>query len=219
MKYCWEDILPEKEKQAYAAGGMGENLVGFGKKPAILVVDMATAFVRAGYGLGEGAPGEEAAKYIQKLLAAGREKGVPIFYTTFKWKPNWVERGWWKRTPQVLEALQRPDAYDIAEELAPMPDEPVVVKAYPSAFFGTSLQTMLTINNVDTTIITGMVTSGCVFTSAVDAFSYGHRVIIPQECVADRSEISHKVSLMNVHMKYGDVVSLEKVLNYIKSLE
>ena len=122
-----------------------------------------------------------------------------------------MERGLWKRTTAVDNALKDPKAYEIVKELSPLPNEPVIVKFAPSAFHGTNLLSLLIQYNIDTLILTGMVTSGCVYSTGVDGFSYGFRVIIPEECVADRSLIGHKVSLFNFHMKYGDVLGLNEI--------
>lgn len=211
----WDDAIPAAELQAYATGGMGETLVGFGKNPALLVVDMANAFANSKYLLGKSEAGGPCIKAIKRVLEACRAKGLPVIYTTARWSDNKVERGLWKRTPAVEQALALPEAYDIVDELQPLPSEPVIVKAYPSGFCGTSLAAMLTQLGADTTIVTGMVTSGCVYATALDSFSNGYRTIIPEECAADRSEIAHKVHLFNFHMKYGDVVTTDQVLAYL----
>ncbi|BCV21312.1 isochorismatase family protein [Moorella sp. Hama-1] len=211
----WDDVIPAAELSTYATGGMGETMVGFGKNPALLIIDMANAFANSKYLLGKSETAGPCIKAIKRVLDSCRAKGVPVIYTTARWSDNAVERGLWKRTPAVEQALALPEAYDIVDELKPMPTEPVIVKAYPSGFFGTALASMLTQLGVDTTIVTGMVTSGCVYATAVDSFSNGYRTIIPEECVADRSNITHKVSLFNFHMKYGDVVTTDQVLAYL----
>jgi nicotinamidase-related amidase len=100
----------------------------------------------------------------------------------------------------------------IAEEIQPAPGDVVLQKRRPSAFFGTNLIDTLIYARIDTVIVAGMSTSGCVRATVVDAFSYNYRVAIPEECVADRSSISHKVSLMDMHMKYGDVMPLDDLI-------
>lgn len=215
----WDDVIPREELLKFEKGGMGQNLVGFGKKPALLIVDMSYGFVDDSYPLGDSEVGWPAVRNIETLRSIAREKGIPTFYSTSIWKDNPLERGLWKRTPEVIRALQDPKANEIVKELAPYPDEPVVIKMAPSALHGTDLLRMLIQKNVDTILLTGMVTSGCVYATGVDAFSYGFRVIIPEECVADRSRIGHKVALFNFHMKYGDVLPMQQVLSYLKSLE
>ena len=95
----------------------------------------------------------------------------------------------------------------------------MIVKGKPSAFFGTQLHSMLTYHNVDTLIITGMVTSGCVRATVDDAFSYDYRVIIPEECVADRAEVPHRVNLFDMEMISADVIELEEVLRHLREVD
>jgi len=213
----WDDVIPQEELKRFAAGGMGTSLVGFGEKAVLLIVDMSYGFVDSSFPLGDSSVGWTTVHHIQKLQAVAREKKVPILYSTSEWKNNSVERGLWKRTPEVTQALKNPKAYRIVTELAPREDEPVVTKMAPSAFHGTDLLRMLIQYNADTLILTGMVTSGCVYATGVDAFSFGFRVIIPAEGVADRSQIGHKVALFNFHMKYGDVLPMAEVLRYMSS--
>src|SRR6516162_10118732 len=94
----------------------------------------------------------------------------------------------------------------------------VIVKSAPSAFFGSDLASYLIYHNVDTVIVTGTVTSGCVRDTVLDAFNYNFRVIVPVECVCDRGATSHKVTLFDIHMKYGDVVPMADVLGYLKTV-
>jgi nicotinamidase-related amidase len=208
----WDDVIPKDELERFAAGGMGVSRVGIGDRPALVIVDMSYGFVDSAFPLGDGEVGWPAVAAIQRLRAAARERGLPVFYSTSIFKESALERGLWKRTPEVDRALADPKAYEIVAELAPRAGEPVVVKTAPSAFFGTDLLRMLVMSNVDTLIVAGMVTSGCVYATAVDGFSNGFRVVIPEECAADRSRIGHKVALFNFHMKYGDVLPLDEVL-------
>lgn len=215
----WDDIIPEQEREKYSSGGMGVSLSGFGKKPALLIVDMSYCFADGDkYLLGDSSVGWPCVQNIGKLLKVARAKKVPVFYSTSEWRDNPVERGLWKRSEAVNKALALPRAYEIVDEIKPLPNEPVVVKFAPSAFHGTNLLNMLIQHNVDTLIVTGMVTSGCVYATVVDGFSYGFKTIVPVECAADRSQISHKVSLFNIHMKYGDVLPSAEVEKYLSEL-
>ncbi len=214
----WDDVIPANERPVFDTAGMGGARVGFGERSALVIVDMSYAFVDSAFPLGDSRDGWPAVAAIQRLQAAAREAGLPIFYSTAIWKAGVVETGLWKRTPEVHRALRDPKAYRIVDELAPREGEPVVTKNVPSAFFGTDLLRMLVMQRVDTVVVTGMSTSGCVYATAVDAFSHGFRTIIPEECVADRSRVAHKVSLFNFHMKYGDVVLLDEVLAHIRRI-
>lgn len=204
--YIWDDVISEAEREMLQAN---VTLNGYGETCALLIVDMNYSFVDSAFPMGAGEAGRPAVQCVGELLAIAREKGLPVFYTTSQWRENAIERGLWKRTPGVNEGLRHPKTYEIVNELKPLPTEPVVIKYAPSAFHGTNLINMLVRNRVDTVILTGMATSGCIYATAMDAFSYGFKVVVPQEGVADRSPTSHKVTLFNIHMKYGDVVKAE----------
>lgn len=213
----WDDIIPDSDKRMFSKGG-GRGMVGFGKRPAVLVVDMNYGFTDSRYPTGSSEMGKPTAQAIRCLLEAARSKKLPIFFTTSPPRPLPAEKGYWKAPVNYPLAPGLPHPDQIVEELGPREGEAVVTKLRPSAFFGTSLVDMLIFHQVDSLIITGMTTSGCVRATVVDAFSYNYRVIIPQECCGDRAVVSHKVSLFDMHMKYADVVSLEAVLEYLAGL-
>lgn len=208
------DIIPPDERARYAKGNMGKR-VGFGARPAILVVDMTRAFTEDRFPLGCSAAGAPCARAIRRLLDAARSLGLPVVYTRYDAFAADAEWGRWldKGTGAEPDSLMRgPEAHEIADLLKPQPRDLVVTKTKPSAFFGTPLASMLTYLGVDTVVVAGMVTSGCVRATVIDAFSHNYRVIVPIECVADRSETSHQVNLFDIDMKYGDVVPLSDVL-------
>ena len=115
--------------------------------------------------------------------------------------------------------MANPEAYQIVADLAPLPTEIVVVKTAPSAFHGTNLVSHLVFHNIDTVVVTGTVTSGCVRATVVDAFSCSFRVIVPVECVYDRGLTSHKVALWDIYTRYGDVLPADDVLAYMRGVE
>ena len=211
----WDGLIPESDIKMFAKAGHGA-LNGFGKKPAILVVDMTYAFVDERFPLGS-PTGPAAAKAIKGLLEVARSKKVPIFYSTGSPSEKEVERGRWKSRGSHPLA-RAPEAHNVWPEIAPEAEDGVIAKKKPSVFFGTPLQSYLTFLNIDTTIITGMVTSGCVRATVVDAFSNNYYVVIPEECVADRGDISHRISLFDMHMKYADVLPVSQVEDYLKNL-
>ncbi len=214
----WDDVIPEEERRLYRKGGMGEAAIGFGERPAILVVDMTYGFVDSAFPLGHGETGWPAVAAIRRLLECARPLGLPVLYTLARPAASACERGLWKGGGATANpGMQDPKANQIVEEIAPRPGEPVIAKTFPSAFFGTALSSYLIYHRVDTLVITGMVTSGCVRGSAIDAFSYNYRVIVPQECVADRGQTSHKVALFEIHMKYGDVLPLDEVIAHLEA--
>jgi len=211
------DIIPAEERERYARGNMGK-CVGFGARPAVLVVDMTRAFTEDRFPLGCSAAGAPCAAAIRTLLEAARPRGVPVLYTRYEAFAADAEWGRWldKGTGAEPDSLMRgPEAHEIADLIKPQARDIVVTKSKPSAFFGTPLASMLTYLGVDTLVVTGMVTSGCVRATVIDAFSHNYRVTVPLECVADRSETSHQVNLFDMDMKYADVLPLADVLAYV----
>jgi nicotinamidase-related amidase len=212
----WDDVIGSGDRASFAKGYSPEEYVGFGERPAVLVVDMCRSFVEDGYPTGNSRHGRPTAAAIARLLAVAREVGVPVLYTTYSARE--FSFGWarWKGKALSDPSMHSETAFEIVPELAPRPDERVIVKTMPSGFFGTPLASLLTFLGVDTCIVTGMVTSGCVRATVVDAFSNNFRVVVPEECVADRGELSHKVNLFDIHMKYGDVRPLADVLAHLR---
>jgi nicotinamidase-related amidase len=207
----WDDVIGEAERLAYEKAGWG-GTVGFGSRPALLVVDMYRAFVDPEYPFS--APDALAvADRIGELLEAFRARSLPVIFSTGILGGTPAERGRWKVRATTESALmQDPRAYEIWPAFERREDEPVIAKRYPSAFFGTTLASVLTYHSTDTIVVTGTVTSGCVRATCLDGFNHNYRVIVPHEGVCDRGEVSHKVALFEIHMKYGDVVSAEEVI-------
>ena len=211
---AWDDLFTPEDLEGYRKGGF-EAPRELGTRPGIVVVDMSYAFVDDRFRTGWGKTGWPCTEAIRRLLEAARPRGVPVIYTTGKPTANRAERGRWKSAGMAV-ADEPPEKNDIVPPIAPLPDESVLSKRYPSGFFGTELASLLTYHGVDTLIVTGMVTSGCVRATAVDAFSYNYIVVVPEECVADRGELPHKVNLFDIHQKYGDVMPLDDVIAYLE---
>ena len=192
---------------------------GFGARPALLVVDMSHGCADPAVSPIAIAMDAEIAA-IRRLLDAARARGVPIIYTTVVYRdPQLRDGGWFVRKIPALEAL-RPGskAVEIIPALAPREGELLIEKPYASAFFGTSLTSYLTTARVDTVIVTGNSTSGCVRATVVDAVSSGFRVVVPRQCVADRVALSHAVNLFDMDAKYADVMELDDVLRALASV-
>jgi len=213
----WDDVIPPEERAIYDRKGFG-GVAGFGVRPALLVVDMFTAFVDPEYPFSSPAA-PKAVAAIKEVLTQARASGMPILYSRGERARNAAEHGRWKSTGSSKPIMANPEAYQIVAELRPLPTESVVVKTAPSAFHGTNLVSQLVFHNVDTVIVTGTVTSGCVRATAVDAFSYGFRVIVPEECVYDRGLTSHKVALWDIYTRYGDVVPVADVRDYLRAVQ
>jgi len=210
----WDDVIPSEDLKMFAKAKMGGKVL-YGKKPAIIVVDMTYGFVDSAYPLGCSSMGWPAVHAVKKLIEKGRDIGIPIFYTKELKSNKKLEKGRWKYQGKLEKDIFDEKETQIPQEIQPINDEVVITKIFPSAFFNTNLISMLIYANVDTLIITGMTTSGCVRATVVDAFSYNFLIIIPEECVGDRGIISHKVSLFDMCMKYADVVPLSEALQYV----
>ncbi len=192
--------------------------VGWGTKPALLVIDMCVGFTSPESPLVCESDGPAAA--IAQLLAASREAQLPVIFTT-------VSYGEYEKRSNAMLLLKMPGGLTCAEgtrwveidpRVAPLPDEPVFTKVVPSAFFGSTLSSLLRAEGVDTVIVTGVSTSGCVRATVVDACSYGFRAIVPREACGDRIASAHEASLFDIDFKYGDVVSVADALRHLKAL-
>lgn len=223
----WEGIMSEEDIAAFGRGFERQfRPMSAGTHPALIVVDMTRAFVDSAYPSGFSPTGYPAVAANAALLVAARRVGIPIFFTKgyadelHETRP--VERGRWKHNGTAREPLPdgTPPGDVIMEELTPLPNEIVIHKGgKPSGFFGTPLASYMIHAGCDTAIVTGMTTSGCVRATVLDAFQYNFHCVIPHECSADRSQLSHKVNLFDMHMKYADVISLDETIDYIDKIE
>ena len=222
----WDGVIPAEDAASFGPEfDRQDRPLTAGLRPAILVVDMTRAFVDSTYSTGWSPTGYPAVDAIAELLAVGRRTGLPVFFTKSypdaDHQPLPVERGRWKQNSDPASLPPgTPPGDVIVDKLAPEPNEIVIYKARkPSGFFGTPLASYLIHLGCDTTIVTGMTTSGCVRATVLDAFQHNFHVVLPHECSADRSQLSHKVNLFDIHMKYADVVSLQETIEYINGLD
>jgi len=191
--------------------------VGFGSRPAVLVVDFFYGCTDPAY-LGGGSVAD-AVDQTAALLPAARAAGAPVIYTVTQYRPDGLDAGFFGVKVPLLKLLQEGSkAVEIDSRVAPEPNDHVIVKKMASAFYGTSLQSLLASLDRDTVIVTGCTTSGCVRASVVDACSGGYRVIVPRECVGDRAPGPHDASLFDMDAKYADVVGLADVRRYLEGL-
>jgi maleamate amidohydrolase len=198
--------------------GVFDGRLGFGYRAAVLVIDFIKAYVTPGAPL-YAPPVVDAVRETAEVLASARERGVPIIYTQVYYNANGLDGGMFvKKVPVLRTMVQGEPMAEIVDELPPTADDVILTKQYASAFFGTALAPMLTSMGVDTLILTGCSTSGCIRASAVDGMQYGFRVIVPRECVGDRRPEPHEANLFDIDSKYGDVVSKADVLAYLNSL-
>jgi nicotinamidase-related amidase len=198
----------------YKERGIFQGKFGFGRRPALVIIDMAYGWTDPAYA-GGSARLDSAVAAIGQLLAASREKDVPIFYTTSE-----LDRVQLKSAADYSPRFRNWDhrACAIDERLAPRPGELVLPKEHASAFAGTPLIGHLIGRGVDTLLITGCSTSACVRATATDAKSCMFRPIIVREAVQDRSEIAHEWTLFDVQARFADVVGLAEALAYLKGL-
>ncbi len=188
-----------------------------GQRPAILVVDLARGFTDTRFAIGANLDDVVAANV--RLLAAARARDVPVFFFTAAYRPDFKDAGLVpQKQPGCKVLLIGSDAVEIDPRLAPRDNEPVIVKKAPSAFFGTNLDTMLRAAGVDTLIVTGVSTSACVRTTAVDGFSHGFPVLVPRECCGDRDPRAHDANLYDIQAKIGEVISLDEAVTYLRTL-
>jgi maleamate amidohydrolase len=191
--------------------------VGFGVRPALLVVDFINAFTGRGSPLASNLDTEVEA--TRQLLASARDCNIPVAFTTVEYDDGFRDAGVFiKKVPSLSVLRKGSPLVEVDERLAPRANEHLIVKKYASAFFGTPLASTLTAAGVDTLIITGCTTSGCVRASAVDACQHGFLAIVVRECVGDRAPEPHEANLFDIDAKYGDVVTLEETLTYLRNL-
>ncbi|MEZ5818588.1 MAG: isochorismatase family protein [Hyphomicrobiaceae bacterium] len=197
--------------------GVFDTRLGFGKKAAVIVIDFIRAYTTPGAPFfGQGVV--DAVDHSVPLLAAARKAKTPIIYTKVLYHPSGMDGGLFvKKVPALRMLVEGEPLAEIDPKIPPAPEDLVIVKNYPSCFFGTSLQSTLAGLGVDTLILIGCSTSGCVRAAAIDAIQYGYRVIVPRECAGDRHDAPHDANLFDINAKYGDVLPKSDVIAYLES--
>jgi nicotinamidase-related amidase len=228
----WNQFLTERDRAVFAASGYGA-LGGYGKRPALLVIDVNWAFcgdkpepILESIKRWRNSCGEDAwiaLPYIKSLIDKCRAKGIPVIYTTgVRREDNWDGGSWlWKNTrgkEDARVAASNLDGNEIVTPIAPGPRDIVVYKQKPSGFFGSNLASYLTLLGCDSVIVTGTTTSGCVRATVLDAFSLNYRVALAEEGCFDRSQASHAINLCDMNAKYADVVKTAEVLAFLDGL-
>ena len=210
--------MDDATRKLYEERGLGRRQ-GAGKRPAVVVVDLNYGFTDPESPLYCDA--ETAVPANVRVLEAAREARCPIAFTTLEYDEagQRVAKAFIDKVPTLLtlEAGSRWSKVD--ERLGPRPDEPVLMKLFASAFFGTALSAYLAAAHVDTVVVTGASTSGCVRATAVDALQHGYRVVVPREAVTDRAEGPHEASLFDIDQKYGDVVSVDEAVEMLRAAD
>lgn len=218
--HCWQDVVSAEDKEIYA---FYRRKTFVGSAPALLAIDLYELAYRGGakppVELIKTDPSScgryayEAIEPTRRLFAAARRAGLPIFYTTGDMRSE--------SRPDLVGATKRarssadPADYAIRPDFKPQKGDVVITKQRASAFYGTPLTAHLTQLGVQTLLVCGESTSGCVRASAVDAYSHGYHVVLVEECCFDRSLLSHKVNLFDLHHKYADVMHVDEVVAHL----
>lgn len=206
-----------REQAFFRERGFGLS-IGFGRRPAVLVVDMIQAFTDPGAMLGADLDAQIAS--TKTLLASARAAGLPVIYSTVSYEDaDFKDAGIWALKQKGVMTLRAgTQAVELDRRLQRLAGEGLLVKKYASCFFGTDLTSRLLSRGVDTLLLAGCTTSGCVRASAVDALQTGFRPMVVRECVGDRSQAAHDQSLFDLQAKYADVVALDETCRYIEQL-
>lgn len=198
--------------------GLYEHRIGYGSRPAVIVIDFVRAYTTpecAFFGQGV----VDAVAETPELLDAARAAGAPVIHTRPIYHASGTDGGLFiKKIPALRAMVRGAPMAEFDPKVAPQPDDLVFEKTYPSSFFATPMAPTLTALGIDTIILAGCSTSGCVRATAVDGIQYGFRVIVPRECVGDRHPAPHDAALFDLDAKYGDVEAKANVLAYLRRI-
>ena len=220
--HCWTDVVSPEDLELYTHY---RRDLFVGKRPALLAIDLYNAVYQGGarpvHEVAKEFPsscGEQAWTAIEptkQLFAMARARGFPVIYTTSEDRPE--------ARPSLVKATNRQQRnmgeapHAIFKEFAPLPEDIMIYKQRASGFFGTPLVAHLTQFGIDTVIICGESTSGCVRASVADAYSHGFHVVVVEECTFDRNVLSHKINLFDMHHKYADIMHVEEVAEHLEA--
>ncbi|HEY3292540.1 MAG TPA: isochorismatase family protein [Candidatus Nanopelagicaceae bacterium] len=205
-----ERVLPETD------AGFGRHL-NPGKRPALILVDFVKAYFEPGAQLYMGL--DDCLHSAARLLKAARAAGILVVHTQVSFSEGGVDGGvFFKKIDALKHFVGNAPLGEIMPEVKPLPSEVVIVKQYASSFFGTTLSSTLQASGVDTLIITGVSTSGCVRATAVDTIQHGFIPLVCRDAVGDRNDGPHEANLFDLQAKYAEVMSEESILQYLTSL-
>lgn len=215
----WRGYVPDEELETYRKGGFAQR-IGFGERVALLNIDTTHMFVDTSYSQC-GRDMTSVTNSIVKLTNLFRELDLPIYYSRRDDRSHPTYRGAWNyklATAGDFQYSRDPRADQWPEAYAPRPVDRIVLKNKPSCFFQTPLEAFLRYDGIDTLVICGISTSGCVRSGATDAFSHNFRPILVDEACGDRSPSAHKASMFDMDMKFCDVETLDYVLDRVRTL-
>jgi len=222
----WRDAIPAADWELYERAGFGRPS-GFGKSPALLQIDIQYRTVghrplpvresmEEDYTTSCGEAGWNAIANLQPVQAAARAAGIPVVHAYVAPKSAIDAGRTGTKIPSLMDVPER--GYEFVEEVAPQPEDLLIPKRHPSAFFGTPLASYLIDLGVDTLLIAGCTTSGCARASTVDAFAYNFHTAVLEDCVYDRAWLTHAVNLFDLAGKYADVIPGEEARSYLAGL-
>jgi maleamate amidohydrolase len=227
MSRIWDDVISQRDRAVIEKGGWGKSR-GLGNSPCLMIIDAQYNYVgedkpileqQDRWPTGCGAEAWAGIRRIKELIEVARSREIPIIYTRQIQKNTLAFDSFARKADRKGESfLEGHRGVEIVDEIAPMEEDLVVDKGYSSAFYGTPMVSYLNGLGVDTILMTGGTTSGCLRATTVDAISRNYNVAVVEDCVFDRIEISHKVSLFEMWMKYCDVISLKETLEYLANL-
>ena len=200
-------------EQDYLRSGFNRRL-GFGERPALLIIDFVNAYLTPGEPLYAGV--EDTLAAAVRLLGAAREAAIPIFFTKVVYEDGQDSGPFFRKVGALQHFVGETYAGEIADDLAPAPGEVVLRKQFASAFFATDLTARLEELGVDSVIISGLSTSGCVRASAIDAVQAGLIPLVVREAVGDRAPGPHEASLFDLDAKYADVLGLDDLVAHLR---
>lgn len=209
-------MTDQQTRELYDRVRLGQSLE-WGRRPAVLVIDFSCGFTDPDCPLGSDLSDEVEA--TRELLDAARDRGLAVIFTTIGFEPHGNDSGlWFQKIPMLAQLEMGGKWVEIDPRLGVRDDETVVVKKGASGFFGTNLASILISQRVDTVILCGATTSGCVRATAIDLLQYGWPTVVPRECVGDRARAPHDANLFDINAKYADVVSLAEALAYVEKV-
>jgi maleamate amidohydrolase len=209
--------MSDETREIYERARLGQS-VTLGENPAVLVVDFSRGFTDPECTMGSDLTQEVEA--TNHLLTVAREREIPIIFTTIGFEPNLKDGSLWlEKAPGLGDLILGDKWVEIDPRLERREEETVILKKGASAFFGTNLPSVLVSQGVDTIVLCGATTSGCIRATAIDLLQYGYPTLVPRECVGDRAQGPHDANLVDIQAKYADVVPIDDALSYLESVK
>ncbi|MGE3813539.1 MAG: isochorismatase family protein [Candidatus Nanopelagicales bacterium] len=201
----------------YARAGFGHPVTR-GRRPALLVVDFSRGFTDPDFPTGADLTGE--VRRTATLVERFRARGLPVVFTVIAYQAHMRDAGaWLEKFPGARGLVEGSPAVELDPRLGAADEDVVITKKGPSAFFGTSLAALLAAEHVDTVVVCGATTSGCVRASVVDSVQSGFRTLVVEDCVGDRAAGPHEANLFDMSAKYADLISQQEAIAYVSGLE